>query len=236
MERRMERMAYLGDELELFQHAMNWKSYWSSVVAPYVAGQVLDVGSGLGVNAPFLLNHNVTGYTFLEPDQDLLARTPTSALPTHIAQRSIAGTTKDLCGVRYDTLAYIDVLEHLADPADELKRAMNLLTTGGHIVIVVPAFQFLYGPFDKAIGHFRRYDRRSLRHILPSDARIIRMRYLDSAGLLLSLGNTLLLRRSTPTSGQIAFWDRRIVPVSRLSDRLFGYTFGRSLVAILRKG
>lgn len=61
------------------------------------------------------------------------------------------------------------------------------------------------------------------------------MRYLDSTGLLLSLGNKLLLRRAAPAPEQIAFWDKRIIPISRITDRLVMGSFGRSLIAVLRK-
>ena len=228
-------MDYIGDELELFRHATNWKRYWSSVVARYVNGQVLDVGSGLGVNAPYLVNEHVTAYTFLEPDDSLLSETSMDLIPEGIQQHRIQGTTADMAGKQFDTLAYIDVLEHLPDPAVELQRAMDLLRPAGHIVIVVPAFQFLYSPFDKAIGHFRRYDRAGLRADLPAGSELVLMRYLDSTGSLLSLGNKLLLRRAAPDPGQIAFWDKRIIPISRITDRLVVGSFGRSLIAVLRK-
>lgn len=228
-------MDYIGDELELFRHATNWKRYWSSVVARYVNGQVLDVGSGLGVNAPYLVNEHVTAYTFLEPDARLLSETSMDLIPEGIQQHRIQGTTADMAGKQFDTLAYIDVLEHLLDPAAELQRAMDLLRPAGHIVIVVPAFQFLYSPFDKAIGHFRRYDRAGLRADLPAGSELVLMRYLDSTGSLLSLGNKLLLRRAAPDPGQIAFWDKRIIPISRITDRLVVGSFGRSLIAVLRK-
>lgn len=229
-------MNYVGTELDLFQHAVRWKLYWSTIVRPYVAGNVLDVGAGLGVNAGYVCNERVASYTFLEPDARLLQQVPQrSGLPSHVQQRSIHGTTADLRGEHFNTLLYIDVLEHIEDAAGELQRACDLLHSGGHLIIVVPAFQFLYSPFDKAIGHFRRYDRAMLGSQMPASLRPVRMRYLDSAGLLLSLGNKLLLRRATPTPAQITFWDRWIVPLSRITDTLTAHTFGRSLVAVYRK-
>ncbi len=40
---------YEGTELEVFEHARNWKSYFHSQLRPYIHGRVLEVGSGLGV-------------------------------------------------------------------------------------------------------------------------------------------------------------------------------------------
>jgi len=59
--------------------------------------------------------------------------------------------------------------------------------------------------------------------------------YMDSVGVLLSLGNVLGLRQSMPTRAQIFLWDRVCVPASRLVDRLFRGTVGKSVLAVWRK-
>jgi hypothetical protein len=59
------------------------------------------------------------------------------------------------------------VIEHIEDSTAELRRAVDLLAPGGHLLILVPAFNYLYSPFDKAIGHFRRYDKKILKAELP---------------------------------------------------------------------
>jgi hypothetical protein len=61
------------------------------------------------------------------------------------------------------------------------------------------------------------------------------MIYLDSAGMLASSGNRLLLKQSMPTLRQILFWDRYLVPVSRVLDRLVLHGFGKSLLGIWTK-
>jgi len=47
-----------------------------------------------------------------------------------------------------------------------------------------------------------------------------------------SLANRLLLRASMPTDGQIKFWDRMLVPVSRVIDPVLARSIGKSVVAI----
>lgn len=229
-------MKYVGSELELFRHATRWKRYWAEQVHPFVRGSALDVGCGLGVNAEFLWNEQVAQYTFLEPDGDLLDHVP-DHLPSHILERSdrIHGTSADLSGRTFDTVLYIDVLEHIADAKDELMRAKELIAPGGHLIILVPAFPFLFSPFDAAIGHHRRYTTSTLRQEVPQDLREVRTRYLDSAGFLLSAGNKLLLRQAEPSPAQIRLWDRRVVPISRVTDVLVARSFGRSLLGIWRK-
>ena len=63
----------------------------------------------------------------------------------------------------------------------------------------------------------------------------MRLRYLDSLGLIASTANLLLLRQSMPTIEQLGFWDRWMVPVSQVLDPCFGYNIGKSIVAVWAK-
>ncbi len=74
-----------------------------------------------------------------------------------------------------------------------------------------------------------------LRSISPAGARLEKIWYLDSAGLLLSGANRLFLKQSMPTKAQLHFWDTFVIPVSRVLDRLtFGH-LGKSIVAVWRR-
>ena len=59
--------------------------------------------------------------------------------------------------------------------------------------------------------------------------------YLDGVGMLASLANRAMLRQSLPTLRQVLFWDRVLVPLSRLLDPLTGRSFGRSVVTVWQK-
>jgi len=113
-----------------------------------------------------------------------------------------------------------------------LKAAAARLRPKGRIIVLSPAGQRLFSPFDAAIGHFRRYNRSMLRRISPAGLRLKRMRYLDCVGLIASAANLLLLHQSMPTAAQLRFWDRWIVPVSRVLDSLFAYSLGKSILVV----
>jgi hypothetical protein len=136
---------------------------------------------------------------------------------------------------RFDSIIYIDVLEHIRSDAAELEEAAKRLAVGGYLVVLSPAFQALYSEFDAALGHERRYTKRSLARVFPSDLTCVALFYLDSIGMLLSFANRLMLRQSQPTVKQILFWDRAVIPASRVVDRLVGRSFGRSIVAVYRR-
>jgi hypothetical protein len=98
--------------------------------------------------------------------------------------------------------------------------------------VLSPAFNFLYSPFDRSIGHHRRYDKGMYRALTPQGCTIEKMTYLDSLGTATSLVNRFILTQSLPTVEQIVFWDRRLIPLTKWLDRLVGYSFGRSLLGI----
>jgi hypothetical protein len=99
-------------------------------------------------------------------------------------------------------------------------------------VVISPAHQWLFSEFDKTIGHLRRYNKKSLRKLMPSGWKEIKLKYLDSLGVFVSLANVIALRQSLPTLSQVELWDRICVPLSRAVDQVSLGTFGKSVLAI----
>ena len=229
----------IGDELALFEHATHWKAYYGARLKPFLRGRVLEVGAGIGGTTRTLCDGTQPDWLCLEPDAALAARISELLAQGELPAccRLHVGTLEDLPATDglFDAILYIDVIEHIEDDAAELRRAYARLAPGGAILIVVPAHQWLFSPFDQAIGHFRRYSRPLLRRALPAGSRIQQLVYLDSVGLLASAANKLFLKQRYPTLAQIKFWDRTIVPVSRLADRLSGFTLGKSVLAVVQK-
>lgn len=234
----MNNFSYVGSELSLFAAARNWKAYWSSRVRPFIVGDVIEVGAGIGSNTSFLDSGDTNRWVCLEPDQLLLAQ-----LSETLKQRTINSHYETVCGTlqtlhadqQFDTIIYIDVLEHIDNDREELTTAASHLRPDGRIIVLSPAHQWLFTPFDAAIGHFRRYNRTMLRTITPACLNLEQVLYLDSAGLAASFANLLLLRQSMPTKEQLRFWDQWIIPISRILDRVLRYSVGKSIVAVWRR-
>ncbi len=226
---------YPGNELELFAQATRWKSYYARTLRRYLHGDVLEVGAGLGGTVRFLCHSGARSWTCLEPDATLAERLTLSldADPLPVPTEVRIGTVAALADSdRFDTATYIDVLEHIADDAEELTRVLRFIRPGGALVVLAPAHQWLFSPFDAAIGHYRRYTAKALANLRPAGGYLKSKFYLDSIGLLASIGNRLLLKSSMPTPGQIAIWDRCMVPLSRWLDPLLGYRVGKTVVGV----
>lgn len=228
---------YAGGELELFAAAHCWKTYVGRVLKPFIGGRILEVGAGIGGNIPYLANDSVRDWTSLEPDEDQARRIAERAARREIRDcRVITGTIADIdAAARFDSILYIDVLEHIADDRAELARAAAHLADGGWLVVLAPAHPFLFSPFDAAVGHHRRYGARSLAALAPAGCRLEALRMLDSAGFFASLANRLLLGAAQPTQRQIIFWDRVLVRLSMVLDRLTFRRFGKTVVAVWRR-
>lgn len=229
---------YIGNELELFARATHWKAYWSQLLRPYLGSTILDVGAGIGTTTRLYGELPFASYLALEPDSVLAQRMQEEMadglFPPNF--RVEVGTTSDLQpDQKFDTILYIDVLEHIADDRQELLRASEHLKPGGRILVLSPAHQWLYSEFDAAIGHVRRYNRKSLLAAKPDGLDCERVFYLDSVGLLASLGNRLILKSSSPSAGQIELWDKRMVPVSKWLDRALAFRFGKTIVASFKR-
>lgn len=226
---------YVGSELELFAAVHNWKSYWSSRLRPYVTGDVLEVGAGIGANTPYLDTQENGRWVCLEPDPRLIKQLARNLSPQrNLCEREVVcGTVQSLeAGQKFDTIIYVDVLEHIKNDREELETAASLLRAGGRIIVLSPAHEWLFTAFDTAIGHFRRYNRAKMRTMSPESMHLEQLIYIDSMGLALSAANLLFLHQSMPTKAQLRFWDRCIVPVSRVLDRCFLDRVGKTIVGI----
>jgi SAM-dependent methyltransferase len=230
--------SYAGSELELFAAVRNWKAYWSNRIRRFISEDVLEAGAGIGSNTQFLDSSGRGRWVCLEPDPQLLQQ-----LATNLANRSRTPAYETICGTlatldvgqQFDTIIYIDVLEHIEDDREELKRAAAHLKREGRLIVLAPAHGWLFTPFDHAIGHFRRYNREMLRDISPPTLEIEQMYYLDCVGLAASIANRWMLRQSMPTKAQLRVWDSWMVPLSRVADKLIFYSAGKSIIAVWRK-
>jgi SAM-dependent methyltransferase len=231
----MKKSKYIGEELTIFKDAKNWKNYWYNSISEYIAGDLLEVGAGIGANTNLILqNHkDVKSIVCIEPDKSL----------AHQIMGNISGdTTKvkvlnqylnDLSkNKKFDTILYIDVIEHIEVESAELNNAKLHLKEGGVLIILVPAYNCLYSRFDKEVGHYRRYNKKMLIKAVPKDLANEKLFYLDSLGVFASVINKLFVKQKYPTKEQIRKWDKLIIPVSKIMDRLVLNLFGKSLIGV----
>jgi SAM-dependent methyltransferase len=135
----------------------------------------------------------------------------------------------------FDSIVYVNVLEHIEDHAGELARVYEALKPGGHVCIFVPALPWLYSEHDKAIGHHRRYYKKELTELVKNAGfSIVTARYFNLAAVIPWLVVFKWLKR-TPKSGTISVYDNYVVPVARVFESVIPLPLGNNLILVGKK-
>ena len=135
----MSDFQYMGSELEIFAHAKHWKSYVQSQLRPYLVGDVLEVGAGIGGTTRALNDGTQRRWVCLEPDAEFAKKIRSM---NHVQNcEVVVGMLPDVSPQeKFDVILYIDVLEHIKEDAAELVLAAQHLKANGAIIVLAPAF------------------------------------------------------------------------------------------------
>lgn len=225
---------YIGNELNYFSKAINWKKYFSNLIYPYLGDKVLEVGAGIGSNIPHLNRSKNKKWHCLEPDTEFCKKIEMAFLGDY-PNIIIKNGTLSSINEQFNSILYIDVIEHIKNDKSEIYDATKLLFNNGYLIILVPAHQYLFNEFDSHVGHYRRYNMKKINQLIPCNIELTSCKYLDSIGLIASIFNKFLLRQSLPTVKQIKFWDNYLVPASKILDQSLNYNIGKSILLIGKK-
>ena len=116
---------------------------------------ILDFGAGSGVNLDMLRKHGLVDIH----EQNKYAR---AVIKKERKIKNLYSTLK-IKKKFYDLILLADVIEHVKQPKELLKDLKKFLKKDGHILITVPAYQFLFSKKDKVLGHYRRYNKELLK-------------------------------------------------------------------------
>jgi len=227
----MDKIFYDGWELEYFDRAINFRNYQFDILKKYIKGIVAEVGPGNGSFLKYYLPL-AEQIDLYEPSNNFIdnlnkiKNQKTSIINNNFTQKDNA----------YDTILYLDVLEHIENDENELEIAFKSLKTGGALIVNVPAFQHLYSQFDKDIDHFRRYSKNDLKKLTNkfkfSKTKLI---YYDSIGYFLSIGSKLITKNYLNNfEKKIKIWDT-LMPISKIVDLIIFNLIGKSLIMICIK-
>jgi len=212
---------------------------WQSELAKAALGRrVLEIGCGLGNFTEQLRDRErVVG---LDVDASCVAHhRERFADAPHIRAEvmdAMSPAMLELRAERPDSIACLNVLEHIEDDLGVLRQMHQVLEPGGRVVLIVPAFMALYGPIDRNLGHYRRYTRPMVRKLAGAAGfGVAELRFMNTIGFFGWWANARLLKRTEQGEGQIGVFDRWIVPVMRSVEGLVPPPFGQSLFVVLQR-
>ena len=100
---------------------------------------------------------------------------------------------------------------------------------------MAPAHPKIYGNLDKAVGHFRRYEKKFFENKFDN-LELINLKFLDAIGYVLYFLNKIFFSKETfPSSFKIFLWDKIFTPITILIDFVTNYKFGKCIIAIYKK-
>jgi SAM-dependent methyltransferase len=218
-------------------HQRRYRAFQLELIRPHLGQSVLEVGAGLGEFADQLTGLDRHVVTDLDPQA-------VEALAARFADRpEVAARVLDLAaenpgadlGGPVDSVLAINVLEHIEDDRGTLRELAKLVRPGGKVVMWVPAYMQLYGDFDRAVGHVRRYTPSTLTASFvaagldPVDVRPV--------NLLGGIAWWATVRRAgvgSPNPRLVSVYDRFVVPVTRTLERRVVPPFGQSVLGVAR--
>jgi len=186
-------------------------------IEPWIGQRVLEIGAGTGTMTRFLYGRDLVVATDRErPYVDRLRNAFRRRPGIEVELVDLESDPADrLREKRFDTVTFINALEHVADDQACLTHAARLLEPGGHVVVYAPAGASLFGSLDRGVGHHRRYDRNALvAKLEAAGLEVVASTHQNRIGRMAWWINSRLLRRRQLPSMQSRFFDR-LVPLFR---------------------
>lgn len=221
--------------LESLEESASFTRWVFERIAPFLGASVMEIGCGRGT---YTLPMARTGRRILALDIHLpYVEASRERLRSFADVTVVHGDVLAIDPGRFppvDTVVLLDVLEHLGREDEMLRRARAWLQPGGRLIIKVPAGQWMHSSMDKAIGHYRRYDRASIESLFDrAGFDIEHLEYFNSVAMFGWWLNGKVLKRSTPPAGQLKLFEK-LVPVLRTIDFFTRRVFGLSLIVVGR--
>jgi SAM-dependent methyltransferase len=204
--------------------------------------QILDVGCGTGLNMRYLGRYGgVTGADLsTEGLHYCRTRGHRRLVLTPLERLPFAEDT-------FDLVTALDIMEHLDDDLIGFEEIRRVLKPGGRVIVLVPAYRFLWSLQDEVSHHRRRYIAPQLRKVMKrSGLTIERLTYANTLLFPIVLGGRLALkvirRHNTSIQNENALhpgWSNGLLRAIFQSEtpllRRVNAPFGVSILAIGRK-
>jgi|SRR5688572_8606836 len=120
--------------------------------------RILNIGAGTGDDLKILKDY---GKNYVV---DIEQRSLDIIDPNLCEEKKLA----DACALPYaenyfDVVISCDCFEHIRDDIKAIQEVHRVLKPKGMLIFTVPAFQSLYSSHDKALDHFRRYNKKTIK-------------------------------------------------------------------------
>lgn len=223
--------------LARMEEAPNYNAWIGRRLRSHLGKRVLEIGAGIGTitreieSACELLIALEVDAFYVDRLKNLFRGKP--HVRPYLSDVALADW-EALAKERIDTIVLSNVLEHIEDDAGALRRFRQILAPGGKVIVLVPALMQLYGSIDEAVGHHRRYTKKTLGEAFEAAGFEVEtlewMNLIGAPGWFLN--NRVFKRRAVPRL-QLKIYDTFAPLLAELESRLT-LPVGMSLFAVAK--
>jgi SAM-dependent methyltransferase len=238
-----ERLTASLDKLAALENYYRWIL---EEIQPFLGNRLAEIGAGTGTFTEFL----VAAHLASTPAVHLAAFEPSEHHYQKLHEK-LRGRYPDLAQAGrltathgyfqsspegFDTIVMINVLEHIEHDLEAVRMVHQSLAPGGTYIVFVPALQWLYSPFDKAVGHYRRYEKTQLAEVFRMGGfAVVKAKYMDCLGVLPWYLLNVIGGSQSINPRLARLYDTWFVPVTKWAERLGEPCVGKNILMVGRK-
>lgn len=222
--------------LQSVRRARGFNRWMFSQFNKYVGKRVYEAGCGIGNFTELLLSKERLVCVDYDPFYvEMIGRRfgHLENVRTDRVDLSAREENRPIAREHLDTVISLNVVEHIERDDDVLGHFYDILTPGGHAIILVPAHPWLFTGCDEALGHFRRYTEDELRSkLLSAGFEVASIQQFNRLGVFGWWLNGKMGRRDL-SPYQMKLYER-LLPIAKVMDKV-GVGPGLSIIAVGRK-
>lgn len=224
--------------LQAISNANRFNRWMYENISPYIKGNVLEIGSGIGNISEFLLEEHKVTLSDINPDYCLYLQ---NRFKGNVSLEGIMGI--DLVDPEFDiknatiiqkfgTVVLLNVIEHIKEHGKALMNIQKLLSNGGRVIMLAPCYQSLYCKIDKGLGHYRRYTKDSMQQLLENNGfTVVHSQYFNFTGILGWYVFGKLFGKEKIGNGEMKIYET-LVPINKIIDQLTNRFSGLSIIQV----
>ena len=145
--------------------------------------KILNIGAGTGIDLEIL--NRFGNIYIIDVNKKALDLIPSNL---YSEKKVCDATALPYPNDFFEIVCSFDVFEHIKNDEKAVLEAYRVLKKGGLLLLMVPAFNFLYSAHDRALLHYRRYNKKKLYKLL----KIFKYEYLSYWNSILFLPLSIL--------------------------------------------
>lgn len=223
--------------LHAIEEAKTFNHWMYETILPHCSGKVLEIGSGIGnISECFIADgYDITLSDVRDNYCDILRQkfgnSVKSVEKIDLVDPNFEQEYAHLFQ-QFDTVFALNVVEHIENDTLAIGNARRLLRPNGKLIILVPAYQWLYNRFDEELEHYRRYTQSSLNQLFHNNQiPIVHQQYFNAMAIVGWFVSGKLQHNRTIPAAQMHLYDL-LVPIFKWVDRLVFRKIGLSVIAV----